>query len=220
MNSLVSSFRSALRIQPAARLYTPCCRAYSTQPPAAAAPSSSPDSPSSAATSPSPAAASTSSSSSELEQVLKSVQATKGKGRFPYGSAPRSAGRGAGGRPSSSSSEYSGLYSSPSARSSLHPATASTPEQIWAFTPPMAYTPPVSLTSARSFAVRDGNVARAYRNLNRALRENNVRLELRRQERFESPSNKRVRLNSERHRRRFKVAVGKAVALAMRMKDK
>jgi ribosomal protein S21 len=43
--------------------------------------------------------------------------------------------------------------------------------------------------------MRMGNVARAYRNLNRTLRENNVRLELRRQERFESPS-KRVRAAS------------------------
>jgi ribosomal protein S21 len=55
--------------------------------------------------------------------------------------------------------------------------------------------------------------------LNRVLNENQVRRELKRQERFESPSNKRVRLGSERHRRRFKVAVGKAVSLAMRMKD-
>lgn len=200
MNSLVSTFRTALRLQPA-RTYAPCCRAYSSQPPASA--STSEDT---AATAPSPA--------SELDQVIKSVSASKGKGRLPPGAAhrPHSA------RPAAA--EYASLYSSQSARSAQTAATASTPEQIWAFTPPVAYTPPVSLTSARSFAVRDGNVARAYRNLNRTLRENNVRLELRRQERFESPSNKRVRLNSERHRRRFKVAVGKAVALAMRMKDK
>ena len=204
MNSLVSSFRTALRLQPA-RTYAPCCRAYSTQPPASASTS---EDPAAAAAAPSP--------SSELDQVIKSISASKGKGRLPHGAAAH--------RPHSvrpSSAEYASLYSSPSARSAqTAAATASTPEQIWAFTPPVVYTPPVSLTSARSFAVRDGNVARAYRNLNRTLRENNVRLELRRQERFESPSNKRVRLNSERHRRRFKVAVGKAVALAMRMKDK
>ncbi|GAA5951177.1 hypothetical protein JCM8115_005078 [Rhodotorula mucilaginosa] len=201
MNSLVSSFRTALRLQPA-RTYAPCCRAYSTQPPASVG--------STAEDAPSPAAPS--SPSSELDQVIKSISASKGKGRLPHGAA--AAQRTHSARPSA---EYSSLYSSPSPRSAQ---TASTPEQIWAFTPPVVYTPPVSLTSARSFAVRDGNVARAYRNLNRTLRENNVRLELRRQERFESPSNKRVRLNSERHRRRFKVAVGKAVALAMRMKDK
>jgi len=62
-------------------------------------------------------------------------------------------------------------------------------------------------------------LARAYRNLNRVLNENQVRRELKRQERFEGPSDKRVRLNSERHRRRFKVAVGKAVSLAMRQKN-
>lgn len=67
--------------------------------------------------------------------------------------------------------------------------------------------------------MRDGNVARAYRTLNRVLNDNNVRRELKRQERFETPSNKRVRLNSERHRRRFKVAVGKSVSLALRTKD-
>lgn len=46
--------------------------------------------------------------------------------------------------------------------------------------------------------------------------ENNIRRELKQKDRFESGSDKRVRLDSERHRRRFKVAVGKAVSLAMR----
>lgn len=77
----------------------------------------------------------------------------------------------------------------------------------------------MTTTTARSFEVKNNDVAKAYRLLNRVLMENNVRKELRRQERFESGSDKRVRLNSERHRRRFKVAVGKAVSLAMRMKD-
>ncbi|POY72607.1 hypothetical protein BMF94_4435 [Rhodotorula taiwanensis] len=205
MNSLVTSFRTALRFQPA-RTFSPCCRGYSTVPPVESAPSSEPapslgDSASQAAPS---------SGSSQLDAVIKNVAANKGKGRQAHQGGQRR-----GPLPS----DYAQLYSSPSARSA-YGANPSTPEQIWAFTPPVKYTPPVTLTSARSFAVRDGNVARAYRNLNRTLRENNVRLELRRQERFESPSNKRVRLNSERHRRRFKVAVGKAVALAMRMKDK
>jgi ribosomal protein S21 len=51
------------------------------------------------------------------------------------------------------------------------------------------------------------------------LTENNIRREVKRADRFEGRSDKRVRLSSERHRKRFKVAVGKAVGLAMRMKD-
>ncbi|BGP54318.1 hypothetical protein JCM8202_000750 [Rhodotorula sphaerocarpa] len=204
MNSLVASFRTSLRLQPA-RIAAPCCRAYSTAPPPV------PEDSAAAASESTPEAAPTASSSSAspLDEVVKQVAASKGKGR----AGPT--GRTGGVRPS----DYGGLYSSPSARTAAS-TTGSTPEQIWAYTPPVKYTPPVTLTSARSFAVRDGNLARAYRSMNRTLRDNNVRLELRRQERFESPSNKRVRLNSERHRRRFKVAVGKAVALAMRMKDK
>ncbi|KAL8280083.1 hypothetical protein RQP46_007413 [Phenoliferia psychrophenolica] len=78
---------------------------------------------------------------------------------------------------------------------------------------PEAYSQPKTTTSERSFAVMNGNggLATAYRMLNRTLMENNVRKEVRRGE-----SDKRVRLDSERHRRRFKVAVGKAVSGAMR----
>ncbi|GAA5935608.1 mitochondrial 37S ribosomal protein bS21m MRP21 [Sporobolomyces koalae] len=115
------------------------------------------------------------------------------------------------------------IMSSSSYRTSFgsmnHQLKPTTPEEVWKYSAPVQYSPAVTTTSARSFAVLQGNVARAYRNLNRVLNENNVRRELKRQDRFESPSNKRVRLNSERHRRRFKVAVGKAVSLAMRMKD-
>ncbi|GAA5914447.1 mitochondrial 37S ribosomal protein bS21m MRP21 [Sporobolomyces salmoneus] len=153
-----------------------------------------------------------SSSSSALDNVIKQAAQSSPKNR-----------RGGGGnnnnKPRNSFYQSDLLSSSsPSFRTS-NSFSPSTPEEIWSHSAPIPYSPSVTTTSARSFAVQSGNVARAYRNLNRVLNENQVRRELKRQERFESPSNKRVRLNSERHRRRFKVAVGKAVSLAMRMKD-
>ncbi|KAM0755182.1 hypothetical protein T439DRAFT_377542 [Meredithblackwellia eburnea MCA 4105] len=92
------------------------------------------------------------------------------------------------------------------------------PERLWAHQPPVPYVEPVTTTSARTFAVMNGfgGLAGAWKRLQRTLNENNVRKELRRGERFEARSDKRVRLNSERHRRRFQVAVGKAVSEAMR----
>ncbi|KAM0788343.1 hypothetical protein ACM66B_001484 [Microbotryomycetes sp. NB124-2] len=115
------------------------------------------------------------------------------------------------------------INSSRSARSSSygqHSTAASTPESIWSNGSFENNGDPVTTTSARSFDCTASTLAQRYRQLTRTLNENNVRKELRSQERFESKSDKRVRLNSERHRRRFKVAVGKAVALAMRSKDK
>jgi len=124
---------------------------------------------------------------------------------------------------STSTALYPGLNATPSWRSAQTDSTRfgqeTSPEKLWSHAAPVAYSPSVTTTSARSFAVQGGNLARAYRNLNRVLNENQVRRELKRQERFEGPSDKRVRLNSERHRRRFKVAVGKAVSLAMRQKN-
>ncbi|GAA5872756.1 hypothetical protein JCM16303_006820 [Sporobolomyces ruberrimus] len=156
-----------------------------------------------------------SSSSSPLDDVLNQVKQDKQQQQQPQ-KKPR-------GQQGTRQSIYpSELYSgSSSTRTSFSSplSTPSSPEEIWRYQQPVAYSPSVTTTSARSFAVQSGNLARAYRNLNRVLNENNVRRELKRQERFESPSNKRVRLNSERHRKRFKVAVGKAVSLAMRMKD-
>ena len=113
------------------------------------------------------------------------------------------------------------LASSPSYRTAPPPSFTDpvTHEHAYRFAHHAAYSAPTTPTSARSFAVKNGDLGRAYRMLNRTLMENNVRRELRQQERFESGSDRRVRLNSERHRRRFKVAVGKAVGLAMRMKD-
>lgn len=78
---------------------------------------------------------------------------------------------------------------------------------------------PLTTTTSRSIKTTNANVNTAFRKLNRVLLENNVRKELRQQERFESRSDKRVRLSSERHRRRFKVAVGRAVSLAIRSRD-
>lgn len=46
-------------------------------------------------------------------------------------------------------------------------------------------------------------VAAALGRLNRTLNQNNVKKELRLEERFEKPNAKRRRLKSERHRRRF-----------------
>lgn len=81
-----------------------------------------------------------------------------------------------------------------------------------------SYPPPVTTTTARTVVVKNASPAVAVRRLNRILLENNVKREFKRQERFEGRSDKRCRLSSERHRKRFKVAVGKAVSLAVRMK--
>ncbi|GAA6063229.1 hypothetical protein JCM10212_005836 [Sporobolomyces blumeae] len=174
-----------------------------------------------------PSAADDRAGSAALDSVLAQVRTSSNPSASASSSSSSRTARSR--QPTTASSFYPGLNSSPSSRSSSSRLAASsssnplkqpeTPEELWRYAPPVAYSPPVTTTSSRSFAVTSGNVARAYRNLNRVLNENNVRKELRRQERFESPSNKRVRLNSERHRRRFKVAVGKAVSLAMRMKD-
>ena len=52
-----------------------------------------------------------------------------------------------------------------------------------------------------------------YRNLMGTLRRNNVRRELRLEERYEKPNQKRRRLRSERHRRRFADMIRKKVQL-------
>ncbi|GAA5825552.1 hypothetical protein JCM3770_000124 [Rhodotorula araucariae] len=199
MNSLVASLRSSCRLGPAPRTALAAARPYSTAP--APEPSTS-----SSSSSPPPR-----SGVDQLKRVIAGVQASKA----PRAPSPADlfAGRG-----SAHDAASRFLFNSSQSPRSLT-ARPATPEQTWQHTPPVPYSLPVTTTSARSFAVRDGNVARAYRTLNRVLQENNVRRELKRQERFESPSNKRVRLNSERHRRRFKVAVGKAVSLALRTKD-
>ncbi|KAI5478498.1 hypothetical protein MNV49_005026 [Pseudohyphozyma bogoriensis] len=139
-------------------------------------------------------------------------RATKNREASSFGFTPRANANSRGVLDADWRDRFSG---SESAKSSL--STLETPEQKWSRLAPLQYPPPVTPNSARSFAVKGGNVASAYRLLNRTLNENNVRRELRTQERFERPSDKRCRLDSERHRRRFKVAVGKAVGQAIRI---
>ncbi|GAA5887305.1 hypothetical protein JCM6882_002484 [Rhodosporidiobolus microsporus] len=217
MNSLISSFRSAVRVQPA-RSYSPAFtayRAYSATPSPASSSSASPSDPSSPPSS-------SSEGQAALDAILREVKANKPTprpnrntvvGSYAHKGPAHAAAFGSILDPSPARSSRS------SPLSSAHAGDVQTPDQIWRSQQPAWYSQPETTTSARSFAVMNRDVAQAYRKLNRVLQENNVRRELKRQERFESPSNKRVRLNSERHRRRFKVAVGKAVALAMRMKD-
>ncbi|GAA5921407.1 hypothetical protein JCM3775_003035 [Rhodotorula graminis] len=218
MNSLVSSLRTALR--PTAT------RAIISRAPYSTHPSPSADSgPVASTSSASPSSSSSSSSKSginALDSVIAGIKNSKKKATSSSSRAspprPSAADLFASHRGSAHAAASRFLFdSTPSAKSQTpRPAT---PEETWRHTPAVPYSLPVTTTSARSFAVRDGNVARAYRTLNRVLNDNNVRRELKRQERFETPSNKRVRLNSERHRRRFKVAVGKSVSLALRTKD-
>ncbi|GAA5983813.1 hypothetical protein JCM11641_005202 [Rhodosporidiobolus odoratus] len=210
--SLVSSLRTALRARPAP--VPTLLRPYST--PSAPSPPSSDSTPSPS----SPQSA----GQADLNSLLDEINSTK----LPPRSTPprvQSATQAYPGarRGTATANAYNFLNTSTPSypTTSFSPTTVkpTTPDQLWRGQPPVAYSLPVTTTSARSFPVLHRDVAQAYRKLNRTLQENNVRRELKRQERFESPSNKRVRLNSERHRRRFKVAVGKAVALAMRMKD-
>lgn len=100
-----------------------------------------------------------------------------------------------------------------------HTPTVISPDDRWKQLAPVTFSEPLTTTTSRSFPVQNFNLGLAYRKLNKTLMENNIRRELKRQERFESGSDKRVRLDSERHRRRFKVAVGKSVSLSMRMKS-
>ncbi|GAA5901220.1 hypothetical protein JCM8208_002310 [Rhodotorula glutinis] len=211
MNSLVSSLRAALR--PTATRAILSRAPYSTQP------SPSADS--------GPVASTSSSSASKaginaLDSVIAGIKNSKKKAASSSTKAPpprpSAADHFASHRGSAHAAATGFLFGSTSSAKSQATRPA-TPEELWRHTPAVPYSLPVTTTSARSFAVRDGNVARAYRTLNRVLNDNNVRRELKRQERFETPSNKRVRLNSERHRRRFKVAVGKSVSLALRTKD-
>ncbi|GAA6000486.1 hypothetical protein JCM10207_008034 [Rhodosporidiobolus poonsookiae] len=214
MNSLASSFRTALRAQPL-RTYTLATRPYSAAAsPATPEPSSAPESSSASPSSSAPP------KPSPLDAVLNDIAASKPTPRraAPQSVADAYASKGPAHRLAFndflSSTPSSGLPGNP--RGAVRPAT---PEELWRRQQAVNYSATVTTTSARSIPVVNRNVAQAYRNLNRVLQENNVRRELKQQERFEGPSNRRVRLNSERHRRRFKVAVGKAVALAMRMKD-
>ena len=215
MNAFTSTLRTTLRTTLPTRT-TP--RYLSTCLPSLSSTSSSPPSPLSS----SPSSSSSSDGSSQLGDVIKQAQASKQTKQQQQADYKRQTSSSRYPSQRSTSSLYPQLSSSPSFRSAQNDSLfgrETTPEQLWSHAAPVAYSPSVTTTSARSFAVQGGNLARAYRNLNRVLNENQVRRELKRQERFEGPSDKRVRLNSERHRRRFKVAVGKAVSLAMRQKN-
>ena len=58
------------------------------------------------------------------------------------------------------------------------------------------------------------------KHVNEILREIGLRSTLRRQARYEKPAAKRVRLRSERHRRRFAARVGDGVAAVMSAKSR
>ena len=68
-----------------------------------------------------------------------------------------------------------------------------------------------TVSAANSFG--NSSAAMLYRNLMGTLRRNNVRRELRLEERYEKPNQKRRRLRSERHRRRFADMIRKRVQL-------
>jgi len=70
--------------------------------------------------------------------------------------------------------------------------------------------------TGRSIPVREGNVLGAYYGLNSILGQNNVRRELKLGERYEKPTERRRRIQSERHRRRFAQAVGRRSASSTR----
>jgi ribosomal protein S21 len=65
------------------------------------------------------------------------------------------------------------------------------------------FSPPPGPYAGRSVKVLNHDVAAAYRTLASLLARNNVFRELRLTERHEKPTDKRRRLNSERHRTRF-----------------
>ena len=73
-------------------------------------------------------------------------------------------------------------------------------------------------SAGRSVPVAKGDLARAMANLNSIFRINNVRTELRLGERYEKPNQKRRRLASERHRRRFAHMVREKVQLVSSMR--
>ncbi|KAI9226513.1 MAG: hypothetical protein DHS80DRAFT_18641 [Piptocephalis tieghemiana] len=72
--------------------------------------------------------------------------------------------------------------------------------------------------SGRSVNVPNGNVDAAYGRLGRIVRDNNIRLELRRRQRYEKPNYRRRRLKSERFRRLFARVVGEKISMVMRMR--
>lgn len=78
---------------------------------------------------------------------------------------------------------------------------------------PKVKSSPFTTYSGRTKPVIDGDVAGAFRSLNTTLRNNMVAKEYRTQKFYEKPSDKRVRLNRERHRKRFLSGVKRLVNL-------
>ncbi|CAD6587881.1 MAG: hypothetical protein CYPHOPRED_004162 [Cyphobasidiales sp. Tagirdzhanova-0007] len=83
------------------------------------------------------------------------------------------------------------------------------------------YLRPCTTTSSRSLSVyMMDDFSKQYKRLmSGVIAVNNVRQELRLQERYEKPKYKRQRLQSARHRRRFAREVGRRVAVVMRAKS-
>lgn len=67
--------------------------------------------------------------------------------------------------------------------------------------------------AGRTKPVVDGDIAGAFKSLGITLRNNNVAKDYRTQKFYEKPSDKRVRLNRERHRKRFLLGVKRLVGL-------
>jgi len=77
------------------------------------------------------------------------------------------------------------------------------------------------MPSASSSRARDTPfLFSGLKHVNEILREIGLRSTLRRQARYEKPAAKRVRLRSERHRRRFAARVGDGVAAVMSAKSR
>lgn len=80
---------------------------------------------------------------------------------------------------------------------------------------------PIKPSDSRTLSIdKADDFARQYRRLmNGVIGFNNIRTELRHQERYEKPKYKRQRLRSARHRRRFANEVGLRVAAVLRAKS-
>ncbi|WFD32550.1 hypothetical protein MSPP1_003598 [Malassezia sp. CBS 17886] len=96
-------------------------------------------------------------------------------------------------------------------------------EEEFRVRPTLGMQSPAKPTSGRSVSIANSNAQGnnatvLYRTLMRLLRRNNVRRELKLQERYEKPNQMRRRKRSERHRRRFADMVRKKVQLIMALK--
>lgn len=72
---------------------------------------------------------------------------------------------------------------------------------------------PFATYAGRTKTVENGDISAAFRALGTTLRVNSVQRDYRYQKFYEKPSNKRVRLNRERHRARFARGVKRLVML-------